>query len=228
MKKTQPTVDDTPKIEGFKGYDKNLKCRDMQYEIGKDYQTERAKACETGFHFCENPLDVFGYYSPSDSRYTTVTGSGKTDTHEEDTKVACNHIHVGAEITLEAMVKGAVKFVFDKVDWSTKKESNTGDSSAATNTGDSSAATNTGDSSAATNTGDRSAAIVEGKESVAMSIGIEGKARGKIGCWIVCAEWKLVKNEWHRTDIKCALVDGIEIKEDTFYVLTNGKFTETE
>lgn len=60
-------------ILGFKGFDKDLKCRSFQYEIGKYYEQEgEVKCCEIGFHFCENPFDVFRYYSPSDSRYCEV------------------------------------------------------------------------------------------------------------------------------------------------------------
>ncbi|MDW5300723.1 MAG: hypothetical protein SA378_11415, partial [Sedimentibacter sp.] len=105
----------------------------------------------------------------------------------------------------------------------------TGDSSAATNTGDRSAATNTGDSSAATNTGYRSAAIVEGKESIAMSMGVEGKAKGKIGCYLVLVEWEQDSNyDWHIKSVKSVKVDGKKIKENTFYTLQNNKFVESE
>ena len=103
---------------------------------------------------------------------------------------------------------------------------NTGYQSAATNTGDQSAATNTGYRSAATNTGYRSAAIVEGKESIALATGIDSKAKGKIGCFIVLAEWKEIDNEYHIVDVKSAKVDGKNIKEDTFYTLKDGKFVE--
>ena len=57
----------------YKGFDKDLKCRDFQYEIGKKYEEERAEICDTGFHACENPLDVFGYYAPADSRQRQPT-----------------------------------------------------------------------------------------------------------------------------------------------------------
>lgn len=57
----------------YKGFDKNLKCRDFQYEIGKTYEEPTAELCEKGFHACEYPLDVFGYYAPGDmSRYCEV------------------------------------------------------------------------------------------------------------------------------------------------------------
>ena len=56
------------KMLGFKGFSKELKCNDMQYEIGKTFKENFAKLCHYGLHFCEYPLDVFNYYSPTDSR----------------------------------------------------------------------------------------------------------------------------------------------------------------
>lgn len=113
---------------------------------------------------------------------------------------------------------------------------NTGNHSAATNTGDYSVTTNTGDNSAATNIGDRSVAMntgassiatVDGEESVAISLGFNGKAKGALGCWLVLAEWEADWNcAWHRTNVRCGLVDGDNIKPDTYYVLKNGEFVE--
>ena len=42
-------------VKGYKGFDKNLKCRDFQFEVGKKYKIKTAKLCESGFHFCEYP-----------------------------------------------------------------------------------------------------------------------------------------------------------------------------
>ena len=57
----------------YKGFDKDLKCRDFQYEIGKTYEEPTAELCEKGFHACEYPLDVFEYYAPGEmSRYCEV------------------------------------------------------------------------------------------------------------------------------------------------------------
>ncbi len=207
-------------IFGFKGFDKNLKCRDFQFEVNKEYEEPKAEICESGFHFCEDPLDVFNYYPPSDSRFCEVKGDGKTDKRGDDNKVCCTHIKIGAEIGLPGLIKAGVKFILDRVRWDTAKESNTGDQSAATNTGARSAATNTGDQSAAT---------VEGKESVAMSIGYQGKAKGAMGCWIVLSERARDEEyDWHIIDVQSAKVDGEKIKANTFYQLKDGQFVEAQ
>ena len=211
----------------YKGFDKDLKCRDFQFEVGKEYEEKEADICNCGFHACENPMDVFGYYAPADSRYCIVDLDANDQT-EADSKRVGKRIKVKAEIGLPGIIKAGVEYIKERVDWKNAKESNTGDRSAATNTGDRSAATNTGDRSAATNTGDRSAAIVEGKESVAISVGIDGKAKGKVGCFLVLAEWEEVDETYHRKDVKAVLVDGEKIKPDIFYMLKDGNFVEAE
>ena len=106
---------------------------------------------------------------------------------------------------------------------------NTGDHSAATNTGNGSAATNTGYGSAATNTGYRSATSVEGKDSIALAFGIDGRAKGALGCYIVLAEWtENESGDYKLKTVKCHKVDGKTIKPDTWYILKNGKFMEVE
>ena len=225
-------------MKAYKGFNNKLQCREFQYKVGETYEEEKAELCSCGFHACEAPLDVFGYYPPADSRYCEVELEDVSEKTSEDSKRCARKISIGAEIGIKGIVEAGVKFIMDKVDWNGAKESNTGDGSAATNTGyrsaatntgDRSAATNTGDGSAATNTGDRSAAIVEGKESIAIATGIEGKAKGALGCFIVLAEWCKDGNcEWHIKDVKSAVVDGETIKANTFYMLKDGEFTEVE
>ena len=236
-------VQELPKISGFKGFDKNLKCRDMQYTVGEEAAMpagKKLKCCpdsssEGGLHFCEDPLDVFGYYPPAESRFAEVESRGETDKKGSDSKVATSRLFIKAEITLSHLIGAGVKFILDRVNWESNDKAggnrsaatNTGNQSAATNTGDRSAATNTGDQSAATNTGYRSAATVQGKDSVAVCTGVEGKARGKKGCWIVLAEYSYSPNEGYRLkEVKTAMVDGEIIKEDIFYSLVNGNFVE--
>ena len=194
----------------FKGFDKDLKCRDFQYEIGKEYTEEKADICNCGFHACEFPMDVFGYYPPSDSRYCEVELEENGQKSSDDSKRVGKKISVKAEIGIAGIIKAGVEYIKEQVDWEDDK------------------ATNTGNKSAATNTGYQSAAIVEGKESIALATGIKSKAKGKIGCFIVLTEWKKINNEYHIVDIKSAKVDGENIKEDTFYMLKDGKFVEVD
>ena len=211
----------------YKGFDKDLKCRDFQYEIGKEYEEERTEICDTGFHACENPLDVFGYYAPADSRYCEVELDAN-DQKSDDSKRVGKKISIKAEIGIAGIIKAGVEYIKDQVNWDDDKKSNTGDRSAATNTGNRSATTNTGDWSAATNTGDQSAATVKGKESVAMAIGYNSKAKGSLGCFIVLAEYKELGSKRHIVDVKSAKVDGEKIKPDIFYKLINGEFVEVD
>ena len=70
----------------YKGFDKNLKCRDFQYEIGKTYTEDKAELCNAGFHACEHPLDCLNYYAPGESRYCDVDLDDVTDEHRDDSK----------------------------------------------------------------------------------------------------------------------------------------------
>ena len=211
----------------YKGFDNDMKCKGFQFEVGKEYKEEKADICNCGFHACENPFDVLGYYPPADSRYCEVDLDANEQT-ENDSKRVGERIKISAEIGLPGLIKAGIEYIKEHVDWENGKEANTGYRSAATNTGHQSAATNTGNWSAAINTGYRSAATVEGKESVAFAMGRKARAKGGLGCFIVLAEWKEKNGEWHIVDVKSAKVDGKEIKENTFYSLKEGKFVETE
>ena len=236
----------------YKGTDKDMKCRDFQFEIGKGYEEAEAKLCEKGFHGCEYPLDVFAHYAPADSRFFVADLDGVTDEREScDTKRAGTKIKLRAEIGIAGIVKAAVEYIKEKAESSKKQTgacsaatntgacsaatntgdrsaaTNTGYRSAATNTGDRSAATNTGDYSAATNTGDRSAATVDGKESIAIVTGVDSKASGAIGCWLVLTE----RGGWNGDtypikEVRAVKVDGGAIKPGVFYKLENGEVVE--
>ena len=197
-------------MKAYKGFDKDLKCRGFQYEIGKEYEEPKADLCACGFHACENPIDVFGYYNPADSRYCEVEISDISPKRSGDSKRCGKKIHIGAEIGIKGIVEAFIKFTMDKVDWKNAKESNTGDRSVATNTGDQSAAT------------------VKGEESIAIATGIASKAKGALGCYIVLAEWEWNGYHYNLKTVKTAKVDGKYIKEDTFYMLEDGEFVEVE
>lgn len=190
-------------MQCYKGFDKDLKCRGFQYEVGKTYETDNADICRTGFHACENPLDVFGYYPPADSRFCMVDLDENSQT-ENDSKRVGKRIHIETEIGLQGIISAGVKFILDKVDFS-----NVNSNSA-----------NTGDYSAATNTGDYSATIVNGTDSIAIVTGYNSKAKGAIGCWLVLTERD---DNLHIKEVRAVCVDGKDILPDTFYMLVDGK-----
>ena len=183
-------------IKAYKGFNKNLQCQPdddkppFQYEVGKEYEESEAELCSCGFHACEFPLDVFGYYPPADSRYCEVELDA-TEEKEGDSKRTGKKIKIGAEIGLDGIIKAGIKFILEKAESCDKgtdnrsaatntdnrsAATNTGNQSAATNTGSRSAATNTGYRSAATNTGDRSAATNTGDRSAATNTGNQSAA----------------------------------------------------
>ncbi|EBN2544275.1 hypothetical protein DNS10_01215 [Salmonella enterica] len=168
----------TKEIVTFKGFNKELKCRDFQFEIGKTFHHEgKVEACGSGFHACESPFDVFGYYSPADSRFAETISFGVTDREEDgDTKIASASITIKAELTLPQFIQRGIEWIWSKIDKSLEQQIMTGNRSAATNTGYQSAATNTGDQSAATNTGYQSAATNTGYRSAATNTGNQSAA----------------------------------------------------
>ena len=100
------------KIIAYKGFDKNLKCRDFQYEVGKEYEMDGdIKCCERGFHACESPLEVFDHYDMLNSRFAEVEQSGEIDKEENSTKVCSSKIKVKAEMKLADMINLGVEWI---------------------------------------------------------------------------------------------------------------------
>jgi hypothetical protein len=206
-------------VKTYKGFDKDLKCLGFQYEIGKDYSTnDDIKCCNRGFHSCENPLDVFNYYAPGQSRFCETEIDGKTDRDGSDSKVCASKIKIGAEISLKSLIESGIKFIFEKVKVSKETMVTSGDGANSATSGD-------GANSATSGYGANSA--TSGKESIAAAIGINSKAKAAKGSWIVLSEWKQdIERIWHIKSVKSANVDGKKIKADTWYSLKNGKFVK--
>ena len=237
----------------YKGMDANMRCRGVQYEVGKEYETDKAVACEIGFHACEYPLDVFNYYPPATSRYFSVEQGGVLSGLGGDTKVASTKIKILAEISIAELVKAAIGYIKKRTDeepgghatgnrgaasatgyhgaasatGERGAASATGFQSAAAATGDQSAASATGNHGAASATGDYGAASATGRSGVALGAGFCCKAKGALGCAICVVERGAWDGETYPIiGIKAAVVDGTTIRADTYYTLHNGELVE--
>ena len=158
-----------------KGFDKNLRCKGFQFEIGKTYEHEGAVViCQSGFHGIEgHPLQVLRYYSPATSRYAVATQSGSLARDSEDSKIVSAKIIIDAEIALPALIERAVKWVFDRVKPEAKADEPHG---AATASGYFGAATASGNYGAATASGNYGAATASGNSGAATASGYSGAA----------------------------------------------------
>ncbi|ECE7004057.1 hypothetical protein D4371_15470, partial [Salmonella enterica subsp. enterica] len=114
----------TKEIVTFKGFNKELKCRDFQFEIGKTFHHDgKVEACGSGFHACEFPFDVFSYYPPAESRYAETISFGVTDREEEgDTKIASASITIKAELTLPQFIQRGIECIWSKIDKSLEQQ----------------------------------------------------------------------------------------------------------
>ena len=196
-------------IKSYKGFDKNLKCRGFQYEIGKEYEHDGpVEACKSGFHACEAPLDVFAYYAPATSRYCEVEQSGELSRDGDDSKIASSRIKIGAEIGIPGLVKAHIEWV--------KNQTHEIKGSHAT-----------GYQGAASATGDYGAASATGKDGAAMASGKDGRVMGALGNAMFLVE----RGDWNGDtypilNVAAFLIDGDKYKPDTWYTLKNGVVVE--
>ena len=241
-------------IKSYKGFNKDMTCKNKQYEVGKDYEEDKAVACECGMHACEYPLDCFKYYPPSKSVYCEVEQSGDISRHDDDSKIASTKMRIGAQLNIAGIVNAAIKYTKEKVEKTCIESkaatagyygaATAGDSGAAT-AGDSGAATagnygaatagdygaaTAGDSGAAT-AGNSGAATSRGKSStgengLSVARGKGVKAKGGLGSILVIAEEE--QNSYKISSWKAVVVDGVNIKADTWYTLKDGELIEAE
>ena len=216
-----PEVAQTEVITAFKGFDKNLQCRGYQFYIGKTHTHEgEVEACSSGFHSCENPLDVLNYYplisdEGSLNRFAAVKASGTISRHDGDTKIASASLLVEVELKMPEFIYAAISWI--------KAACNTEEAAAS---GDSSKLAASGDYSQLAASGDYSKLAASGDSSIACAASTNCKASsGNNGC-IVLTRW--VESE-KRYRASVAYVGENGIKPNLFYELdADGEFVEAE
>lgn len=226
------------KITAYKGFDKDMKCRGFQYEVGKEYEMDGdIEACNRGFHACENPMDVLNYYGDMlHSRYCVVEQSGYIHKDTDDSKIASSKINVKEEIGWEGLFKFGVEWLKgitnpEKVKTiDTSLNDNGGGSAQIGSSGDSARIGSSGDYALIGSSGDYARINSTGETSVIMCAGWNSMVNAKVGSWITLSEWKYSKEKGRHIPVcvKTEYVDGERIKADTWYRLENGDFKEVK
>jgi hypothetical protein len=219
----------------YKGTNKDMQCtpggKVFQYEQGVTYEKPKAELCAHGFHACEAPLDVLGYYAPGKgSRYFEADLEDVSPERRDDSKVCGRKITLGAEIGIPGLVKAHIEYVkaHTTTEHTDPKQATAGDSGAAT-AGDSGAATagsygaaTAGSYGAATSRG----SSASGKFGLSVARGNNVRVKGGLGAVLVIVEE--MSDSYEIKDWEAAVVDGKEIKSDTWYMLKDGEFVEAK
>ena len=220
-------------MKAYKGFDKNMQCRGFQFEEGKTYHEDEAELCKRGFHACENPLDVFGYYSPGkNSIYREVELEDVSEErNSDDTKVCAKTIKIGAKLDVAGLCKAHFEYVSARCNPANGRVAGDKESAAAGESG-SAAAGNCGSaaagnygSAAAGNWGSAAAgesgSAAAGKHGIACCRG--GRVKGEMGAVLALSE---LDDNGNNISAKAVVVDGKTIKANTWYTLKNGEFME--
>ena len=223
------------KITAYKGFDKDLKCRGFQYEVGKEYEQKGTiKACEYGFHACENPFDVLEYYSDIlDNRYCEVEQSGDFD--KRDNKTASSKISIKAEIGFTGLFKAGIEWLKEITNpQNVKGTSDTSDNGVGRrqigSSGYYAQIGSSGYSAKIGSSGDYAQIDSTGEDSVICCAGHNSIVKAKVGSWITLSEWEYSerKKRWIPKCVKTEYVDGERIKADTWYKLVDSEFKEVK
>ena len=277
-------------MKGYKAFEKGMICKGKQYAENTVFEEENAEICQSGMHFCKNPLDVLDYY-PLFNEKGEMTEFAEVEALDEpitddNEKYCTKKLKIGAKLSLGEFIKSSFSFIKEscmsdkKAETRKRKNSKlaasgyssklaasgdssqlaasgdysqlaasgdssklaasgdssklaasgyysqlaaSGDSSKLAASGDYSQLAASGDSSQLAASGDSSQLELNGKNSVGANIGKNGRIKGKKGNWIVLAEYD---GKGKPLCVKSAQIDGIKIKEDTFYKLENGEFVE--
>lgn len=203
-------------VKAYKGFNKHMQCtpngKIFQYEIGKEYKEDEANLCHCGFHACENPLDVLSYYNNIDDKFCEVELDEIDPNRNRDSKICGKKIKIGIEIGFLGLFKAGIEWIKNKTIF-TKEDFEKLPSGNGAQIGSSGYGAQIGSS---------------GDDCVIMCAGINSSAKAKIGSWITLAEWKYSeeKQRYIPFSVVTKQVDGIEIKEDVYYTLQDGKFKE--
>lgn len=213
-------------MKGYKAFEKGLICKGKQYEENKIFEEESAEMCESGMHFCKNPLDVLEYYPLVDdngnmSDFAEVEALDECKTNDNK-KYCSKKLKIGAKISFAELVQASIKI---SSGYGAQIRSS-GDRAQIGSSGDEAQIGISGDGAQIGSSGDRAKIASTGANAVVVCAGNNSVVKAKKGSWITLSEWELIDNVYTPICVKTERVDGERIKEDTFYKLRGGEFVE--
>ena len=211
-------------INSYKGFDKNLRCRDFQYKIGVIYEMDgEIKEWSRGFHACESQFDDFDYYTMIDSRFCEVEQDGNISKEDRRTKICSSKIKIKTELKLADMIHLGIEWL-KEITLPEKIKTSIKDNSS----GNYAQIGSSGDGAKIGSSGNNAKIDSTGKDCVIMCAGINSVAKASKGSWITLSEWSYSegKQRYIPICVKTEFVDGEKIKADTYYSLKGGVFVE--
>ena len=220
-------------MKGYKAFKKGMICLGKQYQENTVFEEDKAEICNSGMHFCKNPLDVLGYYPLVDengdiSEFAEVEALDECKTND-DKKFCTKKLKIGAKISFPQLVQASVEFDYSNAQLRPLND-NGGYYARIGSSWDSARIGSSGDSARIGSSGDSARIISNGDCSVVCCSGHGSCVKAKKGSWITLSEWEYdaQKEKNIPVCVKSVQVDGVKIKEDTFYCLENGEFVECE
>jgi len=233
-------------MKGYKAFNKDWSCNGFKYEIGQTYKhDDKIGMCESGFHFCEQPLDVFKYYNDAfNQKYAEIEASGEII--KGDDKHCCSKIKIIKELTYQELY--AQQFLINLQNIQASKETTntsgyrahantsgyrahantSGDGAHANTSGDGAHANTSGYRAHANTSGDGAHANTSGDWAIACSFGVNSKSKANKG-WIVLVDWQQDEdynwfiNEIYRAKVGTHKIKGVKIQPDTWYWFEDGE-----
>jgi hypothetical protein len=236
------------KITAYKAFNKDMKCRGFQYEVGKTYKHDgEVSLCNSGFHACTKPLDILNYYDLIDSKFAIVEVIKPKKKKGGDTKIATAEITIKAELTLPDFIKNSVDYLINATKSKASsgygaKQASSGDGAQQASSGDYTKQASSGDYTKQASSGDYAQQAssgdytkqassgygaqhtCEGEKSVIASSGRHSQVKGVKGTWISLAEYKYGECVGFATG--CIGKKGL--KPDTWYKAQDGKLVEVK
>ena len=171
--KKKPAPEVEAPIVAYKGFDSNMQCRGFQYEVGQHYvHNGPVRQCDSGFHVCQNPLDVLDFYGlEKGNRFAKVTVGGMID-RGDNKKWSAAELTVEVELKLPDLIGAAIQWVLDACK---AEKTDEGDSSQLAASGDSSQLAASGDSSKLAASGNYSKLAASGDYSKLAASGYYSK-----------------------------------------------------